>query len=208
MRIMRKINSIILYSGVFVLLNMLTACGGDPLQPGHEYMPDMYRSKSYETYTENHVFSNGIEAQQPVEGTVPRGYELYPYKNTPEGYEKAGAELKNPLLFNESNTSSGKELYTNFCIHCHGESGKGDGKVATNPKFPGPPPAFDGPQLSGLSEGKMFHTITYGKGNMGSHASQLTKEERWKIICYIQKLQGKQFASVVAGSIDSLTTNK
>ncbi len=37
-----------------------------------------------------------------------------------------------------------------------------------------------------ISEGKMFHTITYGKGLMGSHSSQLTQEERWKLVHYIR----------------------
>jgi len=32
----------------------------------------------------------------------------------------------------------------------------------------------------------MFHTITYGKGLMGAHASQLNKEERWKLVHYIR----------------------
>ena len=37
----------------------------------------------------------------------------------------------------------------------------------------------------------MFHTITYGKNNMGSYASQLSREQRWKIIKYIRTLQPK-----------------
>ena len=32
----------------------------------------------------------------------------------------------------------------------------------------------------------MFHTITYGKGLMGSHAPQLYKEERWMLVHYIR----------------------
>ena len=32
----------------------------------------------------------------------------------------------------------------------------------------------------------MFHTITYGKGLMGAHASQLTQEERWLLVMYIR----------------------
>ena len=35
----------------------------------------------------------------------------------------------------------------------------------------------------------MFHTLTYGKGAMGSHASQLTKAERWKVVAYVKHLQ-------------------
>jgi len=34
--------------------------------------------------------------------------------------------------------------------------------------------------------------IMHGKNNMGSHASQLTYEERWKIISYVMKLRQDQ----------------
>ena len=42
--------------------------------------------------------------------------------------------------------------------------------------------------------------MTYGKGLMGSHASQLTKEERWKVVYYVQKLQGKDPSAVISDS--------
>ena len=39
-------------------------------------------------------------------------------------------------------------------------------------------------------EGHIFHAITYGLNAMGPHASQITEEERWKIVLYVQeKLQ-------------------
>lgn len=186
---MKRLNIVLFITSVLFSVTFFS-CGGDPLEPGHEYMPDMYRSKSYETYSDNDVFANKMEAQLPVAGTVPRDYDLYPYQNTPDGYEKAGSDLKNPFQYSETVVTEGKVLYDKFCVHCHGDAGKGDGKVATNPKYPGPPPAYDSPQLINLSDGKMFHSITYGKGNMGSHSSQLTKEERWKLVHYINKLQG------------------
>ena len=37
--------------------------------------------------------------------------------------------------------------------------------------------------------GKMYHTLTYGKGLMGSHASQLSQKDRWLVIEYIKVLQ-------------------
>jgi hypothetical protein len=37
-------------------LVMLSSCTKDPLSPGVEYMPDMYRSPSYETYSVNAHF--------------------------------------------------------------------------------------------------------------------------------------------------------
>jgi mono/diheme cytochrome c family protein len=87
----------------------------------------------------------------------------------------------------EATVEQGKVIYEKFCIHCHGATGKGDGSVVNNGKHP-PPTAYDGP-LKDLPEGKMFHTLTHGKGVMGSHASQLTKEERWTVIQYVKYLQ-------------------
>ena len=37
--------------------------------------------------------------------------------------------------------------------------------------------------------GGIFHVITYGKGAMGAHASQLNKIERWKVAMYVRTLQ-------------------
>jgi len=38
----------------------------------------------------------------------------------------------------------------------------------------------------------MYHVIMHGKGIMGSHASQLTYDERWKIVRYVVKLRADQ----------------
>jgi mono/diheme cytochrome c family protein len=142
-------------------------------------------------------------AKKPVTGTVSRGYLPYAYPNTAEGYEQAGLNLHNPF-FNQKEEfeKDGEVLYGKFCIHCHGATGAGDGKVGG--KLPGPPPAYNG-ALKNLPEGKIFHTLTYGKGTMGSHASQLTQEERWKLVFYVQKLQGPK--EVVSDSLKIETQN-
>jgi hypothetical protein len=36
----------------------------------------------------------------------------------------------------------------------------------------------------------MYHVIMYGKGQMGSYASQLKAAERWWVINYIRQKQG------------------
>ena len=158
-----------------------------------EYMPDMYRSPAVEPYVDyaelrgkqgNDSLKNKMTARQPVEGTIPRGFQPYPYQNTIEDYEKAGTNLTNPITYSEDIEKEGKELYGMFCIHCHGKTGQGDGTLVEREKFP-PLPVKFAPGLA-IPEGKMFHTITYGKGLMGSHSSQLTQEERWKIIHYIR----------------------
>jgi mono/diheme cytochrome c family protein len=180
----------------------LTSCSNAPNSPGYEFMPDMYRSpvlKYYNTYTLNGDTLQS--AMKPVAGTIARGC----MPGIPAGmdYEKAGVYLKNPILFSDAVLTEGGAIYGKFCVHCHGDAGKGDGKVGL--KLPGAPPAYDGP-LKNLPEGKMFYSITNGKGLMGSHASQLNVEERWKVIYYVQKLQGHTPGQpVVADSVKTET---
>lgn len=181
-----------------LLLFIITSCNDDPTKPGYEYMPDMYRSPSYETYSSNPNFGDSMTARRPVAGTIPRGFTPYPYPATAEGYEIAGKEYRNPLSPEETNIAEGKRLYQIFCVHCHGAEGKGDGSMVQNGKFP-PPPSYSG-LLKDLPEGKMFHSITYGKNLMGPHATLLNPEERWKVILYIQTLQK-------LGNTDTLNSN-
>ncbi len=37
---------------------------------------------------------------------------------------------------------------------------------------------------------------------MGSHASQLTQEERWKLVLYVQKLQNPEGAAAPAATAE------
>ena len=69
-----------------------------------------------------------------------------------------------------------------------------DGAVVTNGGYP-PPPPYSG-SLKDLPEGKMFHTITYGKGVMGSHASQLNHILLSYLSLGIQELSTKDMHSL------------
>lgn len=161
---------------------------------GVEFAPQMYHPISPEAYNQqdyNPVFADGKNLQAPPVGTVARNKldYYYPYPKTNEGYEQAGKELKNPLPHTPENVDEGKRLYNIYCQHCHGENGKGDGPIIKAEKFPNPPP-YDGPRVKALSDGKMFHSITYGINIMGAHGSQLSPTERWKIIHYIKSVRG------------------
>lgn len=179
-----------------VMALILTSCSPDPLSPGVEYMPDMYRSPAAEPYSKlptDSLFSNSMEARLPVNGSITRGYLPYGIPNNVDGYEMAGELLKNPYPMSDEIVAEGKVIYTKFCVHCHGKEGNGDGLTVTAGGHP-PPPAYTSAALKNLPAGKMFHTITYGKNLMGSHASQLNNEERWKVIRYVQTLQGNDMA--------------
>ena len=163
--------------------------------PGYEYMPNMYRSPSYETYSANPLFNDNSTARLPVKGTIPRGYVPFEYENTLDDYIKSGEELINPLENNLKNIEEGEALYVMFCAHCHGKNGDGNGSIQ-HPLYGAVPSYTDdllvrrsGTTMKGLSDGHMYHAITYGFNAMGPHASQINSDERWKIIMYVNELQ-------------------
>ena len=181
----------------FVLLAFvatLSACKNNK-STGLEYARNMYDPLAYNPDQPNNNFANGQTAQTPPANTSPVGFVKYEYANTKEGYEAAGANLKNPLPHSEQNLLSGKHYYTVFCGPCHGENGDGKGHLVQIEKFTGVPAyhgdaaSSRGGAMSDLSEGKIYHTIMYGLNNMGSHASQLTPDQRWKVVMYVQQLQ-------------------
>lgn len=203
---MMNIRNIFILSAVAVALIATTGCTNDPDSPGLEYMPDMYRSPAIEAYVDygQDPYQVGEEvaaaqrmiqsARKPVAGTIPFNPENmdfvmpYPYPNTVEGYEAAGDSLTSPLAqVGKAEIEAGQEIYTLMCTQCHGEEGKGDGALSRNGHIQGIPSYSD--KLKDLPEGKMFHTLTYGKGLMGSHASQLSQKDRWLVIEYIKVLQ-------------------
>lgn len=176
---------------------LITSCGADGNNPGYEYMPNMYRSPSIETYGVNEFYPNRMGTRTPVEGTIPRGFKPFEYGDGKEEYLRAGEELMNPLAVSDKVLEDGQALYEMFCMHCHGKKGDGKGSI-THPIYGAIPSYADktpnrrpGISMSELTDGHIYHTITYGFNAMGPHASQLKEEERWKIVHYVHELQSK-----------------
>ena len=76
-----------------------------------------------------------------------------------------------------------KALFQTYCAVCHGEQGKGDGPISG--KIP-PPPSYLSDRLMQFPPGRIFHVITLGTGKMPSYAAQLSADERWKVVTYVQ----------------------
>jgi len=164
---------------------VVSSCWTDKTKPNYQYMPDMYHSVGYETYSQNPNFANGMTTQLPVEGTIARGQVPYDYPNTEEGYEAAKLDSKNLLVVNEANLENGKNMYTIYCNSCHGKTGAGDGVLVQREKFLGVPNYKD----RDITEGSIYQVIMYGRNMMGSHASQLTAKERWQVTMYVEQLR-------------------
>jgi len=171
---------------------LVTSCK-DKRSTGWEYAPNMYEHIAYDPDQKNSNFKDGKTAQSPPKGTIPVGFVTFDYPNNHDGYEKAGAEVKSPLPQTTENFEDGKVLFEHFCSPCHGENGMGDGEV-TKHGFP-PPPSYSkanssrGGAMKDLTDGKIYHTITYGVNAMGSYGAQLNPTERWKVVMYVHHLQ-------------------
>ena len=184
------------------LLFVGTSCEDDHNDTGREYAPQMYDAVGYEPYKQirpNTVNPYGLNMRDPAQGTVSRpNYhttfgngdstttDLMIYNIPKDSIGLAERILVNPVPETAKNLEEGKLLYGRFCIHCHGEGGKGDGLVGKQYKGV---PSYSADAYKTMNSGHIYHVITHGKGRMWPHGSQMTPEERWKIVQFVHKLQ-------------------
>jgi mono/diheme cytochrome c family protein len=181
---------------VFVMIAVsaiITSCK-DKRSRGLEYAPNMYEPIAYNPDQKNPNFADGKTSQNPPKGTNPIGFARFNFDETRQGYDAASASAINPLVKNKKNLVEGQQLYIAMCSPCHGEKGAGNGHIVELGKFPAPPSYANGISSRGgamkdLTDGKIYHTIQYGINLMGSYASQLSPQERWKVVMYVHELQ-------------------
>lgn len=196
---MKKI--IIITGLLFSAATILISCG-DKRTPGKIYMPDMAYSRAFESYAEldSNVFTRDVNnkgnkiyySSSPVSGTIKQG-EIFPYNlpNDSNGYKQSAA-VKNPfdtIKISEKEMAESGRLYNINCGICHGAKADGNGPLGTTGKIGGIA-NLTLPVYKDMADGTMFHSITFGKNNMGSYASQLDKKQRWMVIKYVRSLQG------------------
>lgn len=195
-----------------IVVAVLGACTAGPDNTGVEYAPQMYHSTPYEPlsqiqdesfgswldsnpddghgefYNSNPYNKFGMTMIEPAENTIKRGTYLEDNGIDPLDYAKAEEVLKNPYEGSKEVLKEGKALYLRFCEHCHGEKGLGDGLVGEVYKGV---TAYSSATVKDKQAGHIFWVITNGKGRMGAHASQLSVDERWKIVSFVQTLQNQ-----------------
>jgi len=181
------------YILLILVLAGLTSCNHHQEKTYWDYMGDfdMYYSKAYESYSTNPVFKDGKTLQKPVEGTISREMMPYPFKDKFGDKAKAGELLKNPFKATKENLERGKMKYDVYCALCHGNTGKGDGHLATLKKngkklYSGVPADLTAGYIQAKPDGEIFHVITMGSAIMGAHGSQIKPDDRWKIVLYIK----------------------
>lgn len=173
---------------ILIVVGLLTvlSCDRTRSSTGWDYMPDMYYSNAYESYTPNPNFEDALTMRTPVEGTVPREMIPFAWEKTEEDLLAAGEALVNPLENTEENLLRGQEAYEIFCISCHGPKGDGQGYLYTSERYPYPPANLISEDIVAHKDGEYYHAITVGYGIMGAHGSMIRPEDRWKIILHIR----------------------
>jgi mono/diheme cytochrome c family protein len=189
-------------ANIFLLALIIASCSDVRRKTGAVYMPDMSYSRAIETYAqldsakftadsnargEGKIFYNA----RPVIGAMAIGDSM-PFMYARDiGADTtnyiASKQAKNPLQpLNPLEMKEAERLYLVNCAICHGPKLDGQGPLFASGKFPAAPRNLI---TYVLPEGQMFFSMTYGKGNMGSYASQITSRQRWMIIDYIKSKQ-------------------
>jgi len=167
---------------------LMWASRRDVHRPNLEIFPEMVHAPRYGAFAPNPVLRHGMTLQAPPPGTIPRGLRPLHYAATPEDAVRAGEELDNPLAAGPASAlARGELVYRNFCVPCHGAGGRGDGPAAK--RGVPPPPSLLAERAVAMKDGQLFHVLTYGQANMASYASQLSREDRWRVILYVRSLQ-------------------
>jgi len=186
---------------LIVLVLVSTSCIRNSKNPGRQYMADMVTSIAYDAGSQNPIFKDGKTNQLAPEGSIARGKYIYPLADT--DYVKAATAISNPFTFSkEEIEGQGKFLFTVNCAICHGDKGDGNGHLVQINKFP-PPPSYFSEALMTKPEGQRYHTLMYGKGLMGSYASQLDNRERWLVLGYVKSLQDASKPAETTAKTDS-----
>lgn len=206
----------ILIPAAFVTAALVFAGCDNKQAPGKIYMPDMAYSRAYESYANRDstkftmdmykkggdmIFFNNV----PPSGTIKRG-ELFPYTlpNDSNGY-KMSSMVKNPydtITITKAQMAEAGRLYNINCGICHGATGVANGPIASG-GYVGGVANLTAEAYVKMSDGTMFHSITYGKGLMGPYSSQVTREQRWMIVKYIRTLQPNADSTSSAATADT-----
>jgi mono/diheme cytochrome c family protein len=154
---------------------------------------DMHVQPRENPLSRSDFFADGRSARPIVEGTVARGQlnaDTYFYTG------KIGNNPGNVMPFpvTKEVLERGRERYNIYCAPCHSRVGDGKGFVPSR-GFSRMPPSYHIPRLQQAPLGYFFDVMTNGFGIMPDYASQVSPEDRWKIVAYIRALQLSQNAS-------------
>jgi mono/diheme cytochrome c family protein len=101
------------------------------------------------------------------------------------------------VTVSQETLARGKARFEIYCSACHGYAGNGDGLVtkraeslnATGKAAWTAAKSLHDPEVKKNAVGRIYDTITNGRGTMGPYKSQIPVEDRWAIVMYVKALQ-------------------
>lgn len=185
-------------------------------KPPIRIFPDMDEQDKLKAQKPDPFFADGHGGRLPVAQTQPRGFNAegatsiggipdYEFGGQTGYYYSGhvgdyfGNGMPEELKLAEENAAAlihrGKERYGIYCTVCHGASGNGQG-VTSNYGVPG----IANLQLASFHaesypDGRLFNTITNGKGMMSGYGYNIPVQDRWAIVAYVRTLQAAKASS-------------
>ena len=185
----------------------------------YRIFPDMDDQDKIRAQKPDAFFADGHGSRMPVAQTQPRGFNEdgvtnlggipeYEFGGQPGYYytghvgDYFGTGMPEELKLDEAGASAlihrGKERFGIYCAVCHGKSGDGQGMTS---QYGVPGIAnfhLDTFKSATYPDGRMFETITNGKGMMGAYGYNIPVNDRWAIIAYVRTLQTAKAAATKA----------
>jgi mono/diheme cytochrome c family protein len=154
---------------------------------------DMQVQPKQNPLSRSDFFADQRSERPPVEGTVARGQlheDTYFYTG------KSGSDPGNymPFPVTKEVLERGRERYNIYCAPCHSLVGDGNGFIPSR-GFARKPPSYHIERLQKAPLGYFYDVMTNGFGIMPDYASQISPQDRWKIVAYIRALQLSQSAT-------------
>ncbi len=179
-------------------------------KPPYRIFPDMDEQDKIRAQKPDAFFADGHGSRMPIAQTQPRGFNEdglttlggipeYEFGGQPGYYytghvgDYFGTGMPEELKLDETQAAAlihrGEERFNIYCAVCHGKSGNGQG-ITSEYKVPGIANFHeDRFKSASYPDGRIFETITNGKGMMGAYGYNIPVRDRWAIISYIRALQ-------------------
>jgi mono/diheme cytochrome c family protein len=193
--------------------------GSPTTKPPLEIFPDMDDQAKVKAQDTSEFFADGQGARAPIPGAIPAGIEATAtrlsdktltftaggtdYYHTGRFGDYYGDGLPEQVEVSAALIRRGNDRYNIYCAVCHGYAGDGGGITG---KFGLPAIAnlhlasFADPKDPAYrTDGNIFNTITWGKGQMGPYP-MIPVDDRWAIVAYVRALQLAKATPAVAAT--------
>ncbi len=150
----------------------------------------MIRQERPASYRSSPFFADGRAMRIPPPKTVSADSPRLP-PTVREGLAEGRYLDRIPLTINQALLERGHDRFDIYCAACHGLIGNGDSPVADHMTLRRPPSLLSS-EVRSYPPGRIYRAVYQGYGLMPSYAHELSVEERWAVVAYVQALELSQ----------------